>query len=144
MSNDQVYLYCSTTEEKGEMARFQATSDLYKAEPIGLVEDQSSPVFVVYLFARQLQPVTYSLYFPRFFDAILLTMTVVTPSASSTTDEVQQDSSFEWKTLVDIGQDPAKYQELVQSILRWWVLSLSDQQRGDVLFLGKICLLVRS
>lgn len=73
-------------------------------------------------------------------------MTVVTTSASSGPDDAQQESSFEWKTLVDVNLDASKYQELVQSILRWWVFSL-EMNREKVRyfsFSGKISSLVPS
>jgi hypothetical protein len=56
-------------------------------------------------------------------------MTVVTPPSTSDGDVQQQPQSplnvpFEWKTLIEAFTDNAnstKYNELVQSILRWLV-----------------------
>lgn len=56
-------------------------------------------------------------------------MTVVTSSASSDSDAQQQPQSpsnttFEWKTLIETFSDntnSTKYNELIQSILRWFV-----------------------
>jgi len=58
-------------------------------------------------------------------------MTVVTPPPSSDGDTQQQPQSpsnsiFEWKTLIETFNDntnSTKYNELVQSILRWFVMN---------------------
>ncbi len=60
-------------------------------------------------------------------------MTVVTPPPSSDGEIQQQqqpesplNSTFEWKTLIETFSDntnSTKYNELIQSILRWFVMN---------------------
>jgi hypothetical protein len=73
-------------------------------------------------------------------------MTFVTTSASFGPDDAQQDSSFEWKTLVGVNLDGGKYQELIRSILRWWVLfhEMNSAAIPSFSFTGKIFSLGRS
>jgi len=64
-------------------------------------------------------------------------MTVVTPPPppSSDGDTQQQpqsptNSTFEWKTLIETFSDntnSTKYNELIQSILRWFVLKIRNE-----------------
>jgi hypothetical protein len=60
-------------------------------------------------------------------------MTVVTPPPSSSDGDVQQsvqspsNTTFEWKTLIETfneNTNSTKYNELVQSILRWFVYDM--------------------
>jgi hypothetical protein len=74
-------------------------------------------------------------------------MTVVTPPPppSSDGDTQQQpqsptNSTFEWKTLIETFSDntnSTKYNELIQSILRWFVLKIRNEY-FYFYFLGKI------
>ena len=53
-------------------------------------------------------------------------MTVVTSDSDAQQQQTQVHSTFEWKTLIETFNDNTnsnKYIELVQSILRWLVLS---------------------
>ena len=72
-------------------------------------------------------------------------MTIVTPPPASADAEVQQTSNttFEWKTLIEVfheNTNSTKYNELVQSILRWFVIGGETRKFPlDFSLSGKIC-----
>jgi hypothetical protein len=76
-------------------------------------------------------------------------MTVVTPPPPSSSDgDAQQivqspsNTTFEWKTLIETfneNTNSTKYNELVQSILRWFVMTKEKNENLNMIYLsGKI------